>query len=152
MKNTSNIQAIITTDSYLNKDDEIYLEFNCLNSQDRKIVKEIVEGDLLPLAGPTSFIANFGYDTIIPYYLDTNNELTFLMTDNLKSIVIPYYLVNCIFKRLIEKHNIDILFNDLVFESSFTRLDRELLYNTLHEKRVLSKNIKCLNNRLTNIG
>ena len=41
MKNTSNIQAIITTDSYLNKDDEIYLEFNCLNSQDRKIVKEI---------------------------------------------------------------------------------------------------------------
>lgn len=152
MKNTSNIQAIITTDSYLNKDDEIYLEFNCLNSQDRKIVKEIVEGDLLPLAGPTSFIASCGYNTIIPYYLDVDNELTFVMTDNLKSIVIPYYLVNCIFKRLIEKHNIDILFNDLVFESSFTRLDRELLYNTLHEKRVLSKNIRCLNNRLTNIG
>ena len=119
MKNTSNIQAIITTDSYLNKDDEIYLEFNCLNSQDRKIVKEIVEGDILPLAGPTSFIANFGYDTIIPYYLDTNNELTFLMTDNLKSIVIPYYLVNCIFKRLIENHKVNILFNDLVFEGSF---------------------------------
>ena len=152
MKNTSNIQAIITTDSYLNKDDEIYLEFNCLNSQERKIVKEIVEKDLLPLAGPTSFIASCGYNTIIPYYLDVDNELTFVMTDNLKSIVIPYYLVNCIIKRLIEKHNIDILFNDLVFESSFTRLDRELLYNTLHEKKVLSKNIRCLNNRLTNIG
>ena len=152
MKNTSNIQAIITTDSYLNKDDEIYLEFNCLNSQERKIVKELVEKDLLPLAGPTSFIASCGYNTIIPYYLDVDNELTFVMTDNLKSIVIPYYLVNCIFKRLIEKHNIDILFNDLVFEGSFTRLDRELLYNTLHEKRVLSKKIKCLNNRLTNIG
>lgn len=152
MKNTSNIQAIITTDSYLNKDDEIYLEFNCLNSQERKIVKEIVEKDLLPIAGPTSFIASCGYNTIIPYYLDVDNELTFVMTDNLKSIVIPYYLVNCIIKRLIEKHNIDILFNDLVFESSFTRLDRELLYNTLHEKKVLSKNIRCLNNRLTNIG
>ena len=152
MKNTSNIQAIITTDSYLNKDDEIYLEFNCLNSQERKIVKEIVEKDLLPLAGPTSFIASCGYNTIIPYYLDVDNELTFVMTDNLKSIVIPYYLVNCIFKRLIEKHNIAILFNDLVFEDSFTRLDRELLYNALHEKRVLSKNIKCLNNRITNIG
>ncbi len=152
MKNTSNIQAIITTDSYLNKDDEIYLEFNCLNPQERKIVKELVEKELLPLAGPTSFIASCGYNTIIPYYLDVDNELTFVMTDNLKSIVIPYYLVNCIFKRLIEKHNIDILFNDLVFESSFTRLDRELLYNALHEKRVLSKNIKCLNNRITNIG
>ena len=152
MKNTSNIQAIITTDSYLNKDDEIYLEFNCLNSQERKIKKEIVEKDFLPLAVPTSFIASCGYNTIIPYYLDVDNELTFVMTDNLKSIVIPYYLVNCIFKRLIEKHNIDILFNDLAFESSFTRLDRELLYNALHEKRVLSKNIRCLNNRLTNIG
>ena len=152
MKNTSNIQAIITTDSYLNKDDEIYLEFNCLNSQERKIVKELVEEELLPLAGPTSFIASCGYNTIIPYYLDVDNELTFVMTDNLKSIVIPYYLVNCIFKILIEKHNIAILFNDLVFEGSFTRLDRELLYNALHEKRVLSKNIKCLNNRLTNIG
>lgn len=152
MKNTSNIQAIITTDSYLNKDDEIYLEFNCLNSQERKIVKEIVEKDLLPLAGPTSFIASCGYNTIIPYYLDVDNELTFVMTDNLKSIVIPYYLVNCIFKRLIENHKVNISFNDLVFESSFTRLDRELLYNTLHEKRVLSKKIKCLNNRLTNIG
>ena len=152
MKNTSNIQAIITTDSYLNKDDEIYLEFNCLNLLDRKIVKELVEEELLPLAGPTSFIASCGYDTIIPYYLDVDNELTFVMTDNLKSIVIPYYLVNCIFKRLIEKHNIAILFNDLVFEGSFTRLDRELLYNALHEKRVLSKNIRCLNNRLTNIG
>ena len=152
MKNTSNIQAIITTDSYLNKDDEIYLEFNCLNSQERKIVKELVEEELLPLAGPTSFIASCGYNTIIPYYLDVDNELTFVMTDNLKSIVIPYYLVNCIFKILIEKLNIDILFNDLVFEGSFTRLDRELLYNALHEKRVLSKNIKCLNNRMTNIG
>ena len=152
MKNTSNIQAIITTDSYLNKDDEIYLEFNCLNPQERKIVKELVEKELLPLAGPTSFIASCGYNTIIPYYLDVDNELTFVMTDNLKSIVIPYYLVNCIFKRLIEKHNIDILFNDLVFRDSFTRLDRELLYNALHEKRVLSKKIKCLNNRLTNIG
>lgn len=152
MKNTSNIQAIITTDSYLNKDDEIYLEFNCLNLLDRKIVKKIVEEDLLPLAGPTSFIASCGYDTIIPYYLDTNNELTFLMTDNLRSIVIPYYLVNCIFKRLIEKHNIDILFNDLVFSDNYTRLDRELLYSTLHDKKILSKNIRCLNNRLTNIG
>lgn len=152
MKNTNNIQAIITTDSYLNKDDEIYLQFNCLNLLDRKKVKKIVEEDLLPLAGPTSFIASYGYDTIIPYYLDTNNELTFLITDNLYSIVIPYYLVNCIFKRLIEKHNIDILFNDLIFSNSYTRLDRELLYSALHEKKILSKNIKCLNNRLTNIG
>lgn len=152
MKNTSNIQAIITTDSYLNKDDEIYLEFNCLNLLDRKRVKKIVEEDLLPLAGPTSFVASCGYDTIIPYYLDANNELTFLMTDNLCSIVIPYYLVNCIFKRLIEKHSIDILFNDLVFSDNYTRLDRELLYSTLHDKKILSKNIRCLNNRLTNIG
>ncbi len=152
MKNANNIQAIITTNSYLNRDDEICLEFNCLNSQDKKRIKEIVEEDILPLAGPTSFIASYGYDTIIPYYLDINNEITFSMTDNLISIVIPYYLVNCILKRLIENYNIDILYNNLVFEGSFTRLDKELLYNTLHDERVLSKNIKCLNNRLTNIG
>lgn len=152
MKNVSNIQAIITTDSYLNEEDEIYLKFNCFNLLDKKRIKKIVEEDLLPLAGPTSFMASYGYGNIVPYYLDANNELNLFMTDNLCSIVIPYYLVNSIFKILIEKYKIEILFNGLVLKDNYTRIDRELLYKALHEKKVLSKNIRCLSNRLTNVG
>lgn len=143
MENINNIQATINTNSYFNEDREICLEFNCSNGLDKIKIKKIIEDELLPSLGPTSFIASCGYDTIIPYYLDTNNELTYVRTNNLSFIVIPYYLINCIFKKLVEKYNIDIFFKDLVFSSSYTKLDREILFDTLYEKNKLSKCIKC---------